>query len=122
MKKLSIIATTAILALTSVLCVYAATNSHSSEPCSCDAEVNYICGGIKVGTEYADCDCDINCQIYYGYPDCTITKEIYQTYVVCTECGQKWIDYHTHVIHSLCPHSHGCPFSSAIASVSDIAD
>lgn len=113
-KKISIIATATALALTSVLCVYAATNT-SSTPCSCGAATYGICGGIKIGTTHKACD--------QGYADCTVTAAQYQTFIACTECGKKWLGaVHTHDNHELCPAGYiGCPFDVAIASIDGIA-
>ncbi len=112
-KRLSIIATTAVLALTSILCVYATTND-STGPCSCGASTTGICGGIKVGTEYKDCPYNDGCTIYFNQ---------YKTTLICDECGHSWLSgVHEHISHSICSMHSGCQFDISEASINDIAD
>lgn len=116
-KRLSIIATTAALALTSILCVYAATNDseYSTSACSCGAEINYICGGNLVYSETNEC---------HAHKNCTYTTSYFDTICVCSECKTRWVapDRHPHMSDSTTGSVIPCPFSSAIASVGDIAD
>lgn len=116
-KKISIIATATALALTSIICVYAAAITNTDEnnsPCSCGASTTGICGGLIVGTKYKDCPYTDGCTIYFNQ---------YKTTLICDECGHSWLSgVHEHISHSVCSRHSGCQFDISEASVSDIAD